>query len=535
MQRLRVFPAIRRLSFNARRHSLIPFDLLCTLDVQELTTLRMRRWPPSVPRTHTRTSLFSSLRNVCQRPYTPAAVSQVNIISPSQTLQNTATPPRKPMSAPPLADPFKLVAPQIAQLRESLLNLVASSHPDLTGIAEYYFLHPSKQLRPLLVLLWSQAANGLGHDWRLKSWAAENGGLGARADELDRPLTRPDVLNDWNPNMPENTASFDSVFTLRSSRPTSIPPIPPPELLSPIEPRQVVSSLSILPTQMRLAQIVEMIHVASLLHDDVIDESPLRRGAPSAPAAFGNKMSILGGDFMLGRASAALSRLGSIEVVELISSVIANLVEGEILQMKAVNGRDESDRVRPTLGKENWNIYLQKTYLKSASLMAKGARAAVVLGGCREGEIWKEVAYAYGRNLGIAFQVSIYKHFVFALSEWSRTSDSLRMISWITNLLRARWASPVGLIYNSVSQRVRPCLRGRNIQSSARSSSASSSSLGMWNLFVQFFASHLGTLPAESFPGSRLRSALVWREAHARARTSLRRQGQGAFVVLARQ
>ena len=156
---------------------------------------------------------------------------------------------------------------------------------------------------------------------------------------------------------------------------------------------------------MRLAQILEMIHVASLLHDDVIDESSLRRGAPSAPATFGNKFSILGGDFLLGRASAALARLGSAEAVELISSVVANLVEGEILQAKAVNGRDESEENRPALGKENWNIYLQKTYLKSASIMAKGARAAVVLGGCREGEIWKEVAYAYGRNIGIAFQV----------------------------------------------------------------------------------------------------------------------------------
>ncbi|THG96942.1 hypothetical protein EW026_g4974 [Hermanssonia centrifuga] len=133
---------------------------------------------------------------------------------------------------------------------------------------------------------------------------------------------------------------------------------------------------------MRLAQIVEMIHVASLLHDDVIDKSPLRRGAVSAPAAFGNKLSVLAGDFLLGRTSAALSRLGENEVVELIASVIANLVEGEILQLKAMHGEDldrESD--------------------------GQGARAAVVLGGCKEGELWKEIAYAYGRNLGIAFQL----------------------------------------------------------------------------------------------------------------------------------
>jgi hexaprenyl-diphosphate synthase len=161
---------------------------------------------------------------------------------------------------------------------------------------------------------------------------------------------------------------------------------------------------------MRLAQIVEMIHVASLLHDDVIDKSPLRRGFASAPAAFGNKLTVLGGDFLLGRASAALSRLGDSEVVELIAGVIANLVEGEILQMKEVRTPGSVVTGAPKAGKESWNIYMKKSYLKTASLMAKGARAAVVLGGCKEGEVWKEVAYAYGRNLGMAFQVcSIYR------------------------------------------------------------------------------------------------------------------------------
>jgi hexaprenyl-diphosphate synthase len=156
---------------------------------------------------------------------------------------------------------------------------------------------------------------------------------------------------------------------------------------------------------MRLAQIVEMIHVASLLHDDVIDKSPLRRGVASAPAAFGNKLSVLAGNFILGRASAALSRLGDTEVVALTASIIANLVEGEILQMKEVYTPDLDLVGASRVDKEVWNIYLQKTYLKTASLMTKTARAAVILGGCSEGEVWKEVAYAFGRNLGIAFQV----------------------------------------------------------------------------------------------------------------------------------
>ncbi|KAF8845999.1 terpenoid synthase [Paxillus ammoniavirescens] len=228
--------------------------------------------------------------------------------------------------------------------------------------------------------------------------------------------------------MPDHTASFHTPFDLRPP-PRRMFPSPPPSLSD--ESRPSISQLThtLLPTQLRLAQIVEMIHVASLLHDDVIDKSPLRRGVPSAPAAFGNKVTVLGGDFLLGRASAALSRLGEEEVVELISGVVANLAEGEILQMRVTQTRSElssssssafsapsstdidisSLHAPPSHAEapcpDRWSTYIKKTYLKTASLMAKGARAAVVLGGCREGEVWKEVAYAYGRNLGIAFQL----------------------------------------------------------------------------------------------------------------------------------
>jgi len=90
--------------------------------------------------------------------------------------------------------------------------------------------------------------------------------------------------------------------------------------------------------------------------------------------------------------------------------------------------------------RDAWNIYLQKTYLKTASLMAKGARLAVVLGGCCEGEVWKEIAYAYGRNLGIAFQVRRSPSYRLSLliiwiSSW--------MMSSTTNLPVQRSGSPV--------------------------------------------------------------------------------------------
>ena len=349
-------------------------------------------------------------------------------------------------------DPYKFLAPELSKLRKTLLHLLGSSHPSLTTIAEYYFLQPSKQIRPLLVLLFARATNGLGGDWDEKRWAATEEGARGRSEELDAPLSRADVLNDWNPNMPDHTRSFESVFELPPPRALNPSPVYTPSTSSSDPSSSKIPTLTsiapyLLPTQLRLAQIVEMIHVASLLHDDVIDSASLRRGAPSAPAAFGNKLAVLAGDFLLGRASAALSRLGSSECTELIAGVIANLVEGEILQMqKALTGGEtgplseagldelelglglgasassssspsssssgrigaESSKGKGrVIGREIWNVYLRKSYLKTASLIAKSARAAVVLGGAREGEIWKEVAYAYGRNIGIAFQVRV--------------------------------------------------------------------------------------------------------------------------------
>merc|ERR1719163_1360390 len=77
-----------------------------------------------------------------------------------------------------------------------------------------------------------------------------------------------------------------------------------------------------------------MIHTASLFHDDVIDKSATRRGAPSVNAAFGNKVAILAGDFLLARASVSLARLRDVAAVELLSVVIEDLVRGETMQMK---------------------------------------------------------------------------------------------------------------------------------------------------------------------------------------------------------
>lgn len=224
---------------------------------------------------------------------------------------------------------------------------------------------------------------------------------GGRGEVLDKPLYSSATLNEWNPSMPDHTESFAKPFELRRTTLTTSsfnPPTPTPHIQS-----TLTNTALPLPTQMRLAQIVEMIHIASLMHENIHDAAKTSPSTSESP--FGNKLSILGGDFLLGRASTVLSRLGESEVVELVASVISNVVEGEFLQMDKVQTPSLGVIEGPKTAEQAWDRYLRKTYLKSASLMAKGARAAVVLGGCKQNEIWKEVAYAYGRNLGMATQL----------------------------------------------------------------------------------------------------------------------------------
>lgn len=243
----------------------------------------------------------------------------------------------------------------------------------------------------MIVLLMSQATNGLAPGFSERKRLELSG---AKQNDPNRSIDDPlevradDILNDINPS-----SSMLSASPLDSMPSTS----------------------NVLPSQRRLAEITEMIHVASLLHDDVIDVASMRRSQASAPSAFGNKLSILGGDFLLARASLYLSRLGSNEVVELVASVLANLVEGEVMQIKgnAPESSTSNGKKVHKLTPEIFEHYMKKTYLKTASLIAKSSRATTVLGGAGEKQGWiegeriKDIAYSYGRNLGIAFQVSI--------------------------------------------------------------------------------------------------------------------------------
>jgi len=145
--------------------------------------------------------------------------------------------------------------------------------------------------------------------------------------------------------------------------------------------------------QIRLGEITEMIHTASLLHDDVIDNADTRRGIKSTHQVFGNKLAILAGDFLLARASVCLARLRDVEVVEILSTVLEDLVKGEVLQMKP-----ESD------GRGGaFEHYIKKTYYKTSSLMANSILATCVLAQY-PGSV-RKIAFEFGESCGQAFQL----------------------------------------------------------------------------------------------------------------------------------
>ncbi|XP_036113497.1 decaprenyl-diphosphate synthase subunit 1 isoform X2 [Molossus molossus] len=145
-------------------------------------------------------------------------------------------------------------------------------------------------------------------------------------------------------------------------------------------------------SQRSIALIAEMIHTASLVHDDVIDDASSRRGKHTVNKIWGEKKAVLAGDFILSAASMALARIGNTTVISILTQVIEDLVRGEFLQL----GSKENEN-------ERFAHYLEKTFKKTASLIANSCKAVSVLG-CPD-PVVHEIAYQYGKNVGIAFQL----------------------------------------------------------------------------------------------------------------------------------
>ena len=142
-----------------------------------------------------------------------------------------------------------------------------------------------------------------------------------------------------------------------------------------------------------LAACVELIHSATLLHDDVIDESELRRGVKTTNYIWGNQSSILVGDYLLSRCFEMMVEDGDLEILKLLSSTSAKIAQGEILQLQH---KGEADLLEET--------YIDIINLKTASLFAAATKTGACLSGSNDKE--KKALESYGRNLGLAFQIA---------------------------------------------------------------------------------------------------------------------------------
>ncbi len=139
------------------------------------------------------------------------------------------------------------------------------------------------------------------------------------------------------------------------------------------------------------AAIVEFIHTATLLHDDVVDDSGLRRGQETANALFGNQASVLVGDFLYSRSFQMMVELGEIRILDVLADATNTIAEGEVLQLMNCNNPDitEAD-------------YLEVIYRKTAKLFEAGTRIGAILAGVEASE---QPLVHYGRHLGQAFQL----------------------------------------------------------------------------------------------------------------------------------
>jgi octaprenyl-diphosphate synthase len=141
-----------------------------------------------------------------------------------------------------------------------------------------------------------------------------------------------------------------------------------------------------------LAAVVEFIHTATLLHDDVVDESSMRRGRQTANAMFGNAASVLVGDYLYSRAFEMMTSLDEMRVMEILSRATTVIAEGEVLQL--LNMHD------PDVTQES---YLTVIRSKTAKLFEAAAELGALIAGANDAQI--EAAGEYGRSLGTAFQL----------------------------------------------------------------------------------------------------------------------------------
>jgi geranyl diphosphate synthase len=248
-----------------------------------------------------------------------------------------------------LPDPFLMVEAELQPFSDSIKELVSTDQPILSMAAKHFFeKRHGKRFRPAIVQLVAKAAAAVPPETPPHA-----------ADAAGRQPWQ------WSGGSP---VDFDTAANHQGS--------------------------DVWRRQAQLGQIVEMIHVASLIHDDVLDEADTRRGGEAVHKLYSNKVAVLAGDYLLARASVLLARLENTAVVQIMSTALESLVAGEIMQLKS-----------PPESLLELETYLRKSYCKTASLICYACRATAMLGGHPYASTVATACEEFGFHLGLAYQI----------------------------------------------------------------------------------------------------------------------------------
>lgn len=269
-----------------------------------------------------------------------------------------------------LPDPFKMVEKELQPFSDSIKELVATDQPILSMAAKHFFeKRHGKRFRPTIVQLMAKAV------------------AVATPEHIDSDSSTPAR----SVNLEENKEVYEKIGGAAAWQWSGASTISVEGGI--ITPGNHQGS-DVWRKQGQLGQIVEMIHVASLIHDDVLDEADTRRGGEAVHKLYSNKVAVLAGDYLLARASVLLARLENTAVVQIMATALESLVAGEIMQLKA-----------PPESLLEMESYLRKSYYKTASLICYACRSTALLGGHAYGSTVATACEEFGFHLGLAYQI----------------------------------------------------------------------------------------------------------------------------------
>lgn len=283
-----------------------------------------------------------------------------------------------------LPDPFKMVEKELQPFSDSIKELVSSDQPILSMAAKHFFeKRQGKRFRPTIVQLMAKAVAASPKEMMP---TAVNGSSKPSENEDHSIDTELKTHADQTPEE-AGAAFFEKTGGVTGWQWSGASEV---DCISP----ETHEGSDTWRRQAQLGQIVEMIHVASLIHDDVLDEAETRRGGEAVHKLYSNKVAVLAGDYLLARASVLLARLENTAVVQIMATALESLVAGEIMQLKSA----------PETLLE-METYLRKSYYKTASLIAYACRSTALLGGHAYASTVATACEEFGFHLGLAYQI----------------------------------------------------------------------------------------------------------------------------------